>query len=70
MTILTLEGVGAARTDTQLIGVAAAAAIGVAGVAVTARVPSDRPDDHERSSGRRAKNVILCIGDGMGGCQR
>ena len=49
-----------------LIGLAAAVAIGVAGVAVTARGPSDRQDDHERSSGRRAKNVILFIGDGMG----
>lgn len=49
-----------------LLGFSAAVAIGVASAAVIARGPSDRQDDHERSSGRRAKNVILFIGDGMG----
>ena len=49
-----------------LMGFSAAVAMGVAGAAVIARGPSDRQDDQERSSGRRAKNVILFIGDGMG----
>ena len=49
-----------------LISLAATVAIGAAGAAVMARAPSDRQDDHDRSSGRRAKNVILFIGDGMG----
>ena len=49
-----------------LMGFAAAVAMGVAGAAVIARGPSGGQDDHERSSGRRAKNVILFIGDGMG----
>ena len=49
-----------------LISLAATVAIGAAGAAVMARAPSDRQDDHEPSSGRRAKNVILFIGDGMG----
>ena len=49
-----------------LISLAATVAIGAAGAAVMARAPSDKQDDHDCSSGRRAKNVILFIGDGMG----
>lgn len=53
-----------------LISLAATVAIGAAGAAVMARGPSDRQDDHERSSGRPAKNVILFIGDGMSNAHR
>jgi alkaline phosphatase len=45
---------------------AGAVVIGLAGVAVIARGPADGQDEFDRSSGRRAKNVILFIGDGMG----
>jgi alkaline phosphatase len=49
-----------------LLGLAGATIVGLTSAAVVARGPSDRQDDYERSSGVRAKNVILFIGDGMG----
>jgi alkaline phosphatase len=49
-----------------LLGLAAVTVIGLTTAGVVARGSSDGQNDHERSSGGRAKNVILFIGDGMG----